>query len=160
MGDLKQMADAGDEMTKKVEELKKLTPLTLDELKAMAPEEFMGMKRSSFNANSMMGTGTVNATYKGEDDKELKLTIVDCAGEAGSGYYTLSFWNLWNFEQQDDNGYQKTVDFNGHKAIEKYSKNNDEYTLTYSAKERLLVVIEGEKIGLDGVKAAANNLKL
>jgi hypothetical protein len=151
--------DASEAMAKKTEELKKLTPLSMDELKAMVPEEFMGMKRTSFNANSMMGTGMVNASYKSEDGKELKVNVIDCAGEAGAGYYTLNFWSLWNFEQQDDNGYQKTVDFNGQKAVEKYSKYNDEYSITFPAKERLLVVVEGEKMGLDAVKQAAQSLK-
>lgn len=157
--DLGNLTDASDAMTKKTEELKKLTPLTMEELKAMVPEEFMGMKRSSFNANSMMGTGMVNATYKGEDGKELKVNVVDCAGEAGAGYYTLNFWSLWNFETQDDNGYQKTVEFNGQKAVEKYSKYNEEYSLTFPAKDRLLVIVEGEKMGLDAVKQAAQSLK-
>jgi hypothetical protein len=147
-------------MTEKIEELKKLTPLSLDELKAMIPEEFMGMKRSSFNANSMMGAGTCNATYKSDDGKELKVTIIDCAGEAGAGIYSLRYWTMWNFQQEDDNGYQKTIDFNGGKAIEKYSKYNDEYGLTYVANDRLLVALEGEKMGLDGVKDAAKTLSL
>lgn len=154
------VSKTGEAMTEKIEELKKLTPLSLDQLKAMVPEELMGMKRSSFAANSMMGTGTCNATYKGDDGKELKVTIFDCAGEAGAGIYSLRYWTMWNFQQEDDNGYQKTVDFNGGKAIEKYSKSNDEYGLTYVANDRLLVVLEGEKMGLDGVKDAAKNLNL
>lgn len=147
-------------MTEKIEELKKLTPLSMDELKAMIPEEFMGMKRTNFNANSMMGTGTCSATYKSDDGKQLQVTIFDCAGEAGAGIYSLRYWTMWNFQQEDDNGYQKTIDFNGGKAIEKYSKGNDEYGLTYVANDRLLVTLEGEKIGLDGVKDAAKSLNL
>ena len=132
----------------------------MDELKAMIPEEFMGMKRNNFNANSMMGASFCTATYKGEDGKQLKINVWDCAGEAGAGIYSMRYWTMWNFQQEDENGYQKTVDFDGGKAIEKYSKYNDEYSLTYVANDRLLVVLEGEKIGLDGVKAAAQNLKM
>src|SRR5258705_4642093 len=149
-----------DAMTQKIEELKKLTPLTTDQLKAMVPEEFMGMKRSNLNVNSGMGVAFAGATYKGDGEKELKVSIWDCAGEAGAGIYGMRYYTLWNFEQSDDNGYQKTVDFNGGKAIEKYSKSNDEYGLTYVANDRLLVVLEGEKMGLDGVKDAAKNLNL
>lgn len=158
--DVSKAADVANEMDKKIEELKKLNPLTTDQLKLMVPEEFMGMKRSNYSANSGMGTAFCSATYKGEDEKELKVSIWDCAGEAGSGIYAMRFYTLWNFEQSDDNGYQKTIDFNGGKAIEKYSKYNDEYGLTYVASDRLLVALEGQKMGLDGVKQAANNLKL
>src|SRR5215475_13069484 len=61
--DATSISAASDEMQKKVEELKKLTPLTPDQLKAMLPDEIMGMKRSSFNANSMMGFASAAATY-------------------------------------------------------------------------------------------------
>jgi hypothetical protein len=159
-GELQKMAEKAEESNSKVEELKKLTPLSLDQLKALIPEEFMGMKRSRFNANSMMGAATCNANYKSEDGKELKVSIFDCAGEAGAGIYSLRYWTLWNFQQEDDNGYQKTVDFNGSKAIEKYRKSNEEYGLTYMSGDRFLVTIEGENTGLDLVKDAAKNLNV
>lgn len=158
--DLTEMAKKAEESNNKTEELKKLTPLSLEQLKALVPEELMGMKRSSYNANSMMGAATCNATYKSEDGKEMKVSIFDCAGEAGAGIYSMRYWTLWNFQQEDDNGYQKTVDFNGGKAIEKYSKYNEEYGLTYMSGDRFLVSIEGEKTGLDAVKEAAKNLNV
>ena len=117
--------NSADAMTRKIEELKKLTPLTTDQLKALVPEEFMGMKRSSFNVSSGMGVAAASATYNGDGEKELRVNIWDCAGEAGAGIYGMRYYTLWNFEQSDDNGYQKTIDFNGGKAIEKYSKGND-----------------------------------
>ena len=155
--------NSADAMTQKIEELKKLTPLTTDQVKAIFPDEYMGMNRSNFSVNSgVAGMGTVfgSATYKGEGDKELKVNIWDCAGEAGSAIYGMKYYTLWNFQHEDDNGYQKTVDFNGQKAIEQYSKSNDEYTLSYVANDRLLVVLSGEKMGLDAVKEAGKNLNL
>ncbi|TAL45560.1 MAG: hypothetical protein EPN92_07385 [Chitinophagaceae bacterium] len=157
---VEEMAKAAEKTQDKAEELKKLTPLSLDQLKAMMPEEFMGMKRSSFSANSMMGAAFCEARYKGDGEKELKLSIYDCAGEAGAGIYSLRYWTLMNFQQEDDNGYQKSVDFSGQKAVEKYTKYNDEYGLTYMANDRFLVSVEGQKIGLDAVKQAANSLNL
>ena len=152
-----------DAMTQKMEELKKLTPYTTDQLKAMVPEEFMGMKRSNMDVGSgamAMGTSFAAATYKGDGDKQLKVTIWDCAGEGGAGLYGARYYTMWNYQHEDDNGYQKTVDFNGGKAIEQYHKGNEQYDLTYIANDRLLVVLEGEKIGLDGIKDAAKNLNL
>ena len=120
----------------------------------------MGMKRSNFSVNSGMGVAFATATYKGDGDKELRVNVWDCAGEAGAGIYGMRYYTLYNFEQSDDNGYQKTIDLNGEKAIEKYTKSNDEYGLTYIAHDRLLVSLEGDKMGLDGVKDAAKNLNL
>lgn len=159
--DVNSAAAVSDNMQKKVEELKKLTPLTTDQLKAMLPEEIMGMKRSNFSANSMMGYATAEATYKNEnDDKEIELNIFDCAGEAGAGIYSLSYWTKMSMQSESDNGYTKTVDFDGDKAVETYEKGNDRYELTRFVSERLLVTVKGEKIGLDAVKQTAQSLNL
>jgi hypothetical protein len=153
---------ASGDMTKKMEDLKKLTPLSLDQLKALLPEELAGMKRSNFSANSAMGFALAEARYKGseEDDKELKLVIWDCAGEAGAGFYSLTYWTQFNMQSESDDGYTKSVPFNGGKAIEKYSKGSNEYDLTYTSGERLLVNISGRNVPLDVVKQAATGLNL
>jgi hypothetical protein len=159
--DVNSAAAVSDDMQKKMEELKKLTPLTTDQLKTMLPEQLMGMKRSSFNANSMMGFASAEATYKNEtDDKEIELNILDCAGEAGAGVYSLSYWTKMSMQSESDNGYTKTVDFNGGKAVETYEKGSDRYELTYVASDRLLVTVKGEKTGLDAVKQTAQGLNL
>jgi len=159
--DVNSAAAVSDDMQKKIEELKKLTPLTTDQLKTMLPEQLMGMKRSSFNANSMMGFASAEATYKNEtDDKEIELNILDCAGEAGAGVYSLSYWTKMSMQSESDNGYTKTVDFNGGKAVETYEKGSDRYELTYVASDRLLVTVKGENTGLDAVKQTAQGLNL
>jgi len=159
--DVNSAAAVSDDMQKKVEELKKLTPLTTDQLKMMLPEQVMGMKRTSFNANSMMGFASAEARYKNEnDDKEVELNIFDCAGEAGAGVYSLSYWTKMSMQSESDNGYTKTVDFNGGKAVETYDKGSDRYELTYVASDLLLVAVKGEKTGLDAVKQAAQGLNL
>ena len=156
--DVSAMTAASDDIQKKLEELKKLPPLTTDQLKAMLPEELLGMKRSSFNANAMMGYSLADANYrKDTGDARLQISIIDCAGEAGAGFYSLT-WAGMNMVSENDNGYSKTIEFNGGKAVESYKKNNDEYQLTYVASDRLLVTIEGEKVGLDAVKEVAKGL--
>ena len=160
ISDTKEAAKKVEENAGKAEELKKLTPLTIDQVKALIPNELMGMSRSSFSANSAMGVSVGEGTYKGENDKEIKLEIIDCAGEMGANWYNMRFFTLWNFQQEDDNGYQKTIDFNGGKAIEKYSKSNDHYELTYFAGDRFIVQLDGEKVGIDALKQVAGNLNL
>ncbi len=156
----KDMAKSIELSQGKAEELKKLSPLTMEQLKALIPEEFMGMKRSSFNTTNAMGVATCNAHYKNEDGKELNVEILDCAGEMGANMYSMRFFGLWNFEEENDNGYQKTIDLNGDKAIEKFDKNNNRYELTYFTNERFLVNLEGENIGISDLKQVSKNLNL
>jgi hypothetical protein len=151
--------NTADDVQKKLEEMKKLPALSTDQIKALLPEELGGMKRTSFSANSMMGYGVGEAKYKSDDGKELRLMVYDCVGEAGVGWYNMMFFGM-NMESQDENGYTKTVTFNGGKAIEKYEKNQEQYSLTFPASNRLLINLEGEKTGLDAVKQAAGNLNL
>jgi hypothetical protein len=159
--DVSQVASATDDIQKKMEELKKLAPLTTDQLKGMLPEEIMGLKRTNFSANSMMGFGSAEATYRNEgDEKEVRLSILDCAGEAGAGIYSLNYWTKMSMQSENDNGYSKTIDFNGGRAVESYQKSNDEYELTFVGSDRLLVSVKGEKIGLDAVKQVAKGLNL
>lgn len=157
---IEEIAKAAEKSEDKAEELKKLTPLTSDQLKAMMPEELMGIKRTGVGASSISGASSGTASYKSEDGKELRLIIYDCAGEAGAGIYSLRYLTLWSIQYEDENGYQKTVDFNGQKAIENYVKAREEYSIAFLSNDRFLVTVEGDKTGLDMVKQAANSLNL
>lgn len=155
--DTKNMAAASEEYQKKAEELKKLPPLSMDQLKSVLPEELAGIKRTNFNASSMMGYAVGTAEYKKDDSTELRLTVSDCAGEAGSAIYGLQFLGF-NMQSESDDGYTKTVDFAGGRAYEKYEKGNNSYDLTYFTGDRFLVNIQGRNTGLEMVKQAANSL--
>ena len=158
--DMNNVADNTDEMNKKMEELKKLTPLTLDQLKALLPEELNGMKRKEFNTSSALGYAFGQAKYEKDDTTSMDLTIYDCAGEAGAGIYGLNYWTKMNMQSESSNGYTKTIDLNGTKAVESYEKGNNQYTLTYTANERLLVVLMGRNTDADALRSVAKNLNL
>jgi hypothetical protein len=156
--DAKNMASAADQMEERIEELKKLPPLTLDQVKANLPEALLGIKRTRLNANSAMGFSVGEAEYHKDDSTYLQLSVYDVAGEAGSGIYALQFWGAMNMQSESEDGYTKTVDYNGKKAVEKFDKNSNSYDLTYLANDRLMVNLKGRNTGLDMLKQAANDL--
>lgn len=158
--DMASLTSNTDEMAKKMEALKKLTPLTLDQLKALLPGEINGIERSSFNTNSTMGFSVAEGEYKKDDKTELKLVIYDCAGDAGSAMYGMTYWTKMNMQSESSDGYVKTIDLNGEKAVESYQKNNNESSLTYVGDGRLLVVITGKNMDVNEVKQAAQSLEL
>jgi len=147
-------------MNKKMEELKKLPPLTIDQLKAILPEELNGIKRTNFNANTAMGYAVGEAEYQKDDTTKLNLVIYDCAGEAGSVMYLSTYWSRMNLQSENSQGYTKTIDFKGNKAMESYEKSDNQYSLTYSDADRLLVIITGRNISRDGLMDAAKSLNL
>ncbi|MGZ8538150.1 MAG: hypothetical protein ACXWV9_07790 [Flavisolibacter sp.] len=158
--DVKGMSDAADEMNKKMEALKKLTPLTTDQLKALLPQEINGINQTEYNTSAAMGYALAQGEYKKDDTTEIELQVYDCAGEAGSAWYSMTYWSAMNFQQENSREYTKTIDFNGGKAIEQYNKENHESTLTYNANERLLVVLKGRNVTPDELKSIAAKLNL
>lgn len=158
--DLSKMEQSADEMNKKIEELKKLTPLTIAQIKDMLPEELLGIKRTNFNSTAAMGFATGDAEYKKDDTTTIHLSIWDCAGEAGSGFYAMNYWTKMSMESENENGYTKTVDFMGGKAMEDYKKYNDAYTLTFTSNDRLMVTIAGQHIPLSSLQDIAKSLNL
>ncbi len=149
-----------DELQKKSEELKKLSPYTLDQMKAMLPEELAGVKRNSFSTNSSMGTAFARADYKLNDTADIELNLFDCAGEAGAGIYNMHFLVSMNMESESDDEYMKTIDLNGERAIEQGEKDNHRHTLTWLAGDRVLVTLQGNNTGIDPLKQAAGQLHI
>jgi hypothetical protein len=158
--DVKGMATSVDEMNKKMEALKKLTPLTTDQLKALLPQEINGVPQTEYNASTSMGYAHAQGEYKKDDTTELELEIYDCAGEAGSAMYGLSYWSAMNYQQENSREYTKTIDFMGGKAIEQFKKDSRQSTLTFTTNERLLVILKGRNYTPDELKAAAMKLNL
>ena len=155
-----ELAKVSEDFQKKTEELQKLSPYTLDQMKAMLPDELAGAKRSKFSANSAMGAAYAEGEYPINDSTELELKIFDCAGQAGAGIYSMQFLGMMNFESENDDEYTKTIEFNGAKAVEHLNKSNNRSTLTYLAADRLLVTLEGTNTGIDLLKQAAASLSL
>ena len=158
--DAKTMQNAAEDMEKKKEELSKLKPLTMDELKTLLPETLMGTARTSFDVNSSMGAGFATAEYTLTDSTSVSLSIYDCAGSAGAGIYSLQFLGMMNMQQESDDEYTKTVEFNGANAFEHCDKTNNDCTFTYFAGGRYLVTLEGSNVGADALKQAARALNI
>lgn len=155
-----QMQNAAEEMEKQKNELEKLAPLTIDQLKAMLPETLMGVPRKSYEANASMGAGLATAKYEINDSMDVKLNIYDCAGPAGAGIYGMQYLGMMNIQQESDDEYTKSVDFNGGKAFEHCEKSTNDCTLTYFAGGRFLVTLEGDHVGADALKQAAKGLDI
>ena len=156
--DSKQMQNAVQDMEKLKTELEKLTPLTMDQLKAMIPETLMGAKRTDFSASSAMGAGSAQGEYELNDSTRINLNIYDCAGPAGAGIYAMQYLGLFNMQQENDEEYTRSIEFNGGKAFEHCEKASNDCTLSYFAGGRFLITIEGDHVGAAALKQAAGSL--
>jgi hypothetical protein len=146
-----------DPFTEKMEALKKLTPLNLEELNALLPAEMNGMKRSSFNSSSAMGYSVADGSYQ-KGKSSLHVMVYDCAGEAGSAWYAATYGTKMSMMQETADEYTKTIDFMGGKAIENFKKESKQTSLTFLSKDRILIILSGKNMTPEEVREAATKL--
>ncbi len=158
--DVNQMQNAAQDMEKQKAELEKLPPLSMDQLKGLLPETLMGTKRTNFSASSSMGAGMARGEYEINDSTRVTLNIYDCGGPAGAGIYSMQYMSMYNFQQETDEEYTKTIDFNGGKAFEHCEKATNDCTLSYFSGGRFMVTLESNHVGADALKQAANGLNI
>ncbi|MCR6722426.1 MAG: hypothetical protein NVV59_19520 [Chitinophagaceae bacterium] len=149
--------DFGKEYQDNVEKLQKLTPYTSEEMKALLPETLGGANRSNVSVTNLMGTSYASADYEIDETTTVSLKIMDCAGEAGVGIYSLQFIAALNLQQEDDDEITRTVDFNGEKAVEHIEKNGSEATLMWLAKGRLMATLEGNGVTIETIRDLAKS---
>jgi GTPase SAR1 family protein len=145
-------------LQKLIDNLQDLSPLNTEELKSLLPEELTGAKGSNYQAEPAVGTNFASADYKLNDSTEIKLSIWDCGGPGGAGYYNRQYIMLLSDQQDNEN--RKIIDFNGQSALEECQKKNNRCSFTYFNGSRFLVVLEGWNVDAEGLKKSAAKLKL
>lgn len=158
--------NAVNEMTRAQEDMKDLsalTPLTNDELKSWLPEQINGMKRISFKAGqaSMMNISSIEATYANEDkSKKFSISITDGAGEMGSvATMGMRMGLSQDFEEEDENGYRKTITRNGEKSIEEYNSKSNRTSINMMGDKRFYLEAKGINMNVEETWKAVDNLK-
>jgi len=154
-----EMMKKQDDILKGREELEKLTPLTLDDLKKLIPETLLGAPRTEFNVSKAMGAGLATGEYSLNDSTRIKLNIYDCAGPAGAGIYGMQYLAMMNFEQESEDEYTKSISYGDGKAFEQCNKQTNDCTITWFAGGRYLVSLQADYIGPDALKKAGNELR-
>lgn len=151
-----------NDMQEDIEELKEITPLTNEELKAWLPDEINGMKRTSYKAGeaSFMKIASIEASYANEDkSKTFKVQVIDGAGEMGSAA-TAGMRMLFSqdFEEETETQVKRTIKKNGVKAIEEYSKDRNNCTIQFMQDDRFYINVNGRNMDLDETWKAIDDL--
>ncbi|MFN3021765.1 hypothetical protein ACK1KB_12435 [Chryseobacterium sp. TY3] len=160
---LNNLSASMDDIEKKMEELKTTTPATNDELKSIFPTTSLGLARTEIKVGdiSMMGLASAEAKYSDNANKNVEISIMDGAGEAGSGMLAMLMMALKaESEKTSAEGYEKTTNFNNVRASISEKKNGDimESEIQYLVKNRYAVKIEGEGYTLDQLKAVMSEI--
>jgi hypothetical protein len=155
---VKSMSAPVDEKEKKTEELKKAPQLTIEQMRILLPHELDSAIEKNYLASTQFGYGIASAEYPRSKSRVIKLTLYDCAGEMGSVNYFENYWNKLNVQNQTENDFIRTIDFEGGKAVETYKKDLNLSTFTFVIRDRLVIVMEGKNITSEQLEEAAKKL--
>jgi hypothetical protein len=147
-----------DPIAEKLDALKKAQPTDLSDMQKMLPDEMAGIKRSKFFMTSNLGYATVQADYEKSSSNYLHLVMYDCTGEQGSDLYKKSFQSYLDKTSASEEGYTKTIDFMGEKAVERFEASNKVITLSFMANDKILMVLSGKNIPAETLREAAQKL--
>ena len=106
-----------DPVAQKLEFLKMAEPTDMGVLQNMMPEEMAGIKRNKLSMNSNLGYGIVRADYEKNSKTQVHLVMYDCTGAEGANLYKSSYLDYLNKSDANTEGYTKTIDFLGGKAM-------------------------------------------
>jgi hypothetical protein len=148
-----------DPLTLKMDELKKTATLGLDQLAAYLPASLLKMKRTNLSMTNSMGYSVANADYIRNSKTDIRLNIIDCAGEAGAALYASSYAAKLKNNVQNDAGFTRSTEMNGVKVLENFEKSTNATTITYMANDRVMVEMSVRNISPTDLQEAMKQIK-
>lgn len=163
VGKLSDVADASKDMQKNTEELKKLTPVTNEQLKSVLPESMSGIAKTSFEISNAMGLQTANAKYE-KDAIHYEVQVYDGAGETGSAMFGLAqLGTVMGMESETQTGYTKPYSVGDNKGSEKQDRadvNNVSNEVTLIIANRFVLTVSSRGTDMDALKSAIKDADL
>jgi hypothetical protein len=153
-------------MAKEAEKMSKEGPKeTIDPklLKALLPEDADGLKRkeASSEKTAAMGFGvsTAKASYSDDGAQDINVEIVDVAG-MGVALMGMAAWSMASIDKETETGYEKTTEYEGHKAFEKYNTQNKDGEISVIVANRYIVNVSGNGVSIDKIKSVLGDIDL
>jgi len=156
---LQKIAESAEKMSKEGPK-ETIDPKKLKEL-LPADADGLARKEASSEKNSAMGFGVSTAEGRYENDKgeNIQVKIIDVAG-TGMAMMGLAAWTMASIDKETDNGYEKTTDYEGHKAFEKYNSKNKDGEISVMVANRYIVQVEGNNVSMDKIKSVLADIDL
>lgn len=161
--DLDKMAAEQAAALKQMNQGKDIQPISLDTLKGYMPDTLAGIKRTNSEAQHVNTMGvnlaTASANYEANGG-ELELVITDTGNLSGPMRMGLTGWATAQINSQTDTGYEKTITYQGCKAVEQYDRQNKQGTLRVFAADRFVVEITGTGVTMETIKQGMDQIDL
>jgi hypothetical protein len=143
-----------------------VTPVDFRELRDLLPERIRGMEQT---ANSGERTGALGIkiskaerTFTSDEGyREIDLSIVDLGSLKNAAMLGFD-WLQLDVDREDDRGFERTTEFNGHPAMEKCEKHDDveQCSLHVIVAQRFVVQVEARGVPFDDVRDLVDDMDL
>ncbi len=142
----------------------KIEPVDYGELKDMLPSNFSGFKMVDDHGarKSMFGfrISQAEARYADRKENEIEISIIDFGSVKGIAGKAMLAWMSAEIDNESDDGYEKTTEYKGYKAFEKYNYENKDRKLSVIVAERFLVDVSGNGASMKTIKKAMSGVDL
>lgn len=154
---------------KKLEEMmsggKKVEVVNFRALKKLLPAELENMKRTNASGEKTNAFGiNVSKTegeYKSEDNmQKIKITIMDMGSMKGLAGMTAFAWSWAEIDKESDDGFERTFEYKGHKAYEKYNTKQQDGKVQVLVAKRFMVEINGNDVSIEAIHAALDEIDI
>ena len=161
---LQELASAVENAAQSLSAQTKIEPVDYDDLKNMLPTRFKGFKRTDLHGErtSMFGfrISQAKAEFEGKEDSRIEVSIIDFGSVKGIAGKAMLAWMSADIDNESDDGYEKTTEYKGYKAFEKYSEKDNDGALSIIVEERFLVNVDGTSTDMKSIKRAMSDVNL
>lgn len=152
-----------DEAAKK----KKVDSVDFRKLKELLPEELVGVKRTKAEGRKVtagdFSVSQVDARYEKDADKDdaphITVLIMDYGSHQELANATAS-WTHADIDQENDDGYARTVKIAGQPGYETWEKENKSGTMQIYVTGRFLITMTLENLPAEAIQKAAKALPI
>lgn len=139
------------------EKLANQAPISGDDLKLMLPKQIQGGSAENLDYSSSTGATVATADYIINDSTKVQLSLVDCSGPAGSGFYATQYQ-----DRVASGGAEgiKIISFRGSSAILESTAGSPETSLTWFDGNRYLLTLYGGNISEEELKKIAGGISI
>ncbi len=139
-------------------------PIPAADLAARLPDKLAGLAGGE-RSHQDVGMGAMKmsmarAQYS-EGKQRIDVSLTD-AGSVGRMAPMVAAWSMVDFDRTTSTGYERTIRFEGYKAVETMSRDGGRLRteLSVIAGDRVIVQLKGVEVDIDQLKDAAKALDL
>lgn len=161
-----QLGSALEEMGEALGGNTKVEPVNFRDLREVLPERLRGLDKGKSSGETTGALGfkvsTVEQIYENEDgDERLEITVVDLGSLKNAAVLGMDWLNM-EFDREDDNGFERTTEINGHPALEKCETmgSTERCEVHLIVAERFVVDLESKGLSVRQMRDALDDIDL